>query len=566
MSLWIAGIGTAASIGMGAYSLSQNSGGGGGGMSAAMAQLMAEYVRATGRDSNKMVDNVRAIADGLQTKVASLGDTYANEATGLEKEAIERLATANNMLSGQVDQRSETFTQDINKAIEDLTFATNVLGDQSRADTLKELSSYKAELDGLEGRVFDRTQADLLRADQDTQALSTGFRDESRSLGDIFLSQAKSAQDDYRETMGRAVSTDPRMLAEFSRAADQLSQAAVQTRMNMLATADPRALELSAIADENAAAMMSGRISSDVQANLARTGAMRALQGGFAGGQMQRNLEARDLGLTSLQLQQQGLQDFDRQRRLNFDTRVAGLQVGGADLRRDTQNLLAEQGRTMLGAQMDTATTNLNQRSRALEANLNVRSRGIEARRDLSVGLNRDVFSTRADTATEALRQNVANLSDVTANRFNTMGTTFNARTALGEQLFKTGLAADTDIYNTNVGAMSNFYQTKSGVAGDIFSTNAAAVNNASNLNATAQTNWLDARVRARTMAAGTMANAYQQDMLNNQQNTASRNATWASTINSAAALGGDIFGKMYQSNRNPSGWNNFDYGSGTGA
>jgi len=58
---------------------------------------------------------------------------------------------------------------------------------------------------------------------------------------------------------------------------------------------------------ENAGQMQQGLIASDVQGNVGRTAGFNALSSGVGGGSgLGRNLTARDLGLTSMQLQQQG--------------------------------------------------------------------------------------------------------------------------------------------------------------------------------------------------------------------------------------------------------------------
>lgn len=61
---------------------------------------------------------------------------------------------------------------------------------------------------------------------------------------------------------------------------------------------------------ENALALLRGELPPDVAAQVQRQSAGRALTGGYAGSQMARNLTARDLGRTSLALQQAGGQQF----------------------------------------------------------------------------------------------------------------------------------------------------------------------------------------------------------------------------------------------------------------
>lgn len=61
---------------------------------------------------------------------------------------------------------------------------------------------------------------------------------------------------------------------------------------------------------ENALALLRGELPPDVAAQVQRQAAGRAVSGGFAGSQAARNLTARDLGRTSLALQQAGGQQF----------------------------------------------------------------------------------------------------------------------------------------------------------------------------------------------------------------------------------------------------------------
>lgn len=570
----IAGGATLAAAGIGAAGASGMFGGGGGGsaggggMSAKARRQMNQYIRATEGDANRLITQVGSIATNLKNEVAGLGASYAETASAEEKKAIDRINNANEILQTKADATSETFSADIQKAIEDLAYGTEVLNLGSREDTMAVLDGFKTEIEGLEATALERADAANLTAKTETADLTSKLQTDTASLGDTFLQQSKDAQDTYRRTLDEAMSTSPEKLAEFTRAADFFSQAAVDTRAKMLATADPRALELAAIADENAAAMMSGRISADMQANLSRSSAMRALQGGFgASGQMGRGLAARDLGLTSLDLQQRGMKDYEAQRRLNYDTRVSGLQTDASALRRDDLVLRERQGANLLDAQVKTFDRNFANRSDALGLGFRAQSDNIEGTRRDNVGLASDLFRTRATTATTGVNANLSNLDNIYTNRFNALGTVFNTRTGSAEQLFKTNIGLASDLYGTGVNAATDFYRNNLNVAGNIFSTNASASTNAANLNATAETNRLDVMARARGAAAGTMTTAYQQDMLNNQQKDATSAALWSSVASTGASLGGQIFGSMYKTpTKNPYGFDNFDYGSGTGA
>lgn len=96
--------------------------------------------------------------------------------------------------------------------------------------------------------------------------------------------------------------------------------AAEQTLLeSQLRRAIPGYDQLISQASSNIGSALKGEISQDVQSQLQRSSAGRALSGGFgAGSGVGRNLSARDFGLTSMQIQNQGLaqaQSFIQQQR-----------------------------------------------------------------------------------------------------------------------------------------------------------------------------------------------------------------------------------------------------------
>ena len=100
----------------------------------------------------------------------------------------------------------------------------------------------------------------------------------------------------------------------------QKTTAAEQSQLeSQLRRAIPGYDQLIAQAGQNIGASLRGEVSQDVQSQLQRSAAGRALGGGFGGGSgMGRALSARDLGLTSMQIQNQGLnqaQNFIQQQR-----------------------------------------------------------------------------------------------------------------------------------------------------------------------------------------------------------------------------------------------------------
>jgi hypothetical protein len=88
--------------------------------------------------------------------------------------------------------------------------------------------------------------------------------------------------------------------------APALNQFNMQQLEGLLGRALPGYQQMVSTAAGNTQALLSGQIPSDVQSQIQRTTAESAIAGGFAGSGAARSLTARDLGLTSLQLQQTG--------------------------------------------------------------------------------------------------------------------------------------------------------------------------------------------------------------------------------------------------------------------
>jgi hypothetical protein len=88
--------------------------------------------------------------------------------------------------------------------------------------------------------------------------------------------------------------------------APALNQFNMSQLQGLLGQALPGYQQMIGTAAGNTQALLSGQIPSDVQSQIQRTTAESAIAGGFAGSGAARSLTARDLGLTSLQLQQTG--------------------------------------------------------------------------------------------------------------------------------------------------------------------------------------------------------------------------------------------------------------------
>jgi hypothetical protein len=317
------------------------------------AKLVEDY------DTRSTAETERGFQDSKQT----LDDYEAKRLADIAETEKQEFAT------------TDQYSADTASLAEQYRKESEALSNIFRADSAAETDRREKESKDATGRFDTETKALADEYRKDTTGFADKFASDSKSLGDTYLSMANQSTSEYQSILDQARDLSPERLNIFTQAADYLSNAAVQTRMNLLATADPRALELSQIADNNAAAMMSGQISADVQANLARSSAMRALGGGFgAGSQMGRGLAARDLGLTSLDLMRQGAELNDAQRRLNYATRVEGTQVDAGGLLANDQNLMRQGAADMLTAQTNRNQTFYDVGQRALAGELEARN------------------------------------------------------------------------------------------------------------------------------------------------------------------------------------------------
>jgi len=89
--------------------------------------------------------------------------------------------------------------------------------------------------------------------------------------------------------------------------ASNLNTLTEQQWQKMLGIGFPQYAGISTGVTDYIKSLQSGIIPQDVQENIQRSGAVRSLYGGYSGTGMGRNLVARDLGITSLNLMQHGL-------------------------------------------------------------------------------------------------------------------------------------------------------------------------------------------------------------------------------------------------------------------
>lgn len=87
---------------------------------------------------------------------------------------------------------------------------------------------------------------------------------------------------------------------------DQLNKGSNESWQKSLQSLDPNILSSVAQLGRTTLSQLQGQIPQDVQDEIGRDSAFNALQGGYAGTGMARNLTSRDLGLSSLDMQKQG--------------------------------------------------------------------------------------------------------------------------------------------------------------------------------------------------------------------------------------------------------------------
>lgn len=553
-----AAIGAAGSITAAAMA---NQGGGGGGInSKAIKNALKDGMEQLNAAIGQARANVGAAVRGMDKKIETAVGELRNASDGETKQFWNNLGLFNDQLINSATALTETYNGDVLKALESLEGTVNTLNESYSEDMESEIARYGSVENAINARLAERAdvaETEFLdrvgQAQREYEEKSLGEADaakaEAMSLGDTFMQRSQDAMDRF----DRVVTQSPEFLQEASRAADSLSKSALQTRMDLLSTADPRALELSAIADENAAAMMSGRISADVQANLSRSSAMRALQGGFgASSEMGRGLAARDLGLTSLDLQQRGAALNDAQRRLNYETRVAGTQVNPFQVSEQMQR--GEQA--LMNTAIGTAESDRNQRltaaGEASAQRLQTFDRLFGSRlgtadtlrgQDMTLAAQLSSQERDANVRTSAMR--IGATQDIYNNMSGLADTVFSTRTGLAGQNFQTGLSVVGDIYKNNVGAAGTVYNTRTGLESNIFGGRTDAAVAGMQAQAAIEAAALQAKAAMHGGNTATAANIPLARAAASQGRAQQSAQLWGSAFNTVSSLAGSYLGNQ---------------------
>lgn len=112
---------------------------------------------------------------------------------------------------------------------------------------------------------------------------------------------------DLAAEQGKAITENINALPQAESLANSTNQFNINQIQSMLAQVIPGYASMTAGVSKNINDELSGKIPQDVSQQIQSSAASRAIGGGFAGSGMHGNLVARDLGLTSLNLTQQGI-------------------------------------------------------------------------------------------------------------------------------------------------------------------------------------------------------------------------------------------------------------------
>jgi hypothetical protein len=536
-----------------------NSGGGGGINTKAIKETMAEYISQVKAAIETGRANVAGAVKGMDKKIQKGVGELRNASDAETKAFWNNLGIFNDGLINSASALVDTYDGDVMQALETLQSNVVSLNEGYAQDMGEEISRYGSIEDALNAKLsqdntlsqekfLGRVSEAKAEYEQKSLAEADSTKAESMSLGDQFVAKSDAALGRFEQFISPENATAT---------LDSLSKSVFQTRQQLLAEADPRALELSALADENASAMMSGRISADMQANVARSSAMRALQGGFgASSEMGRGLTARDLGLTSLDLMKTGFDMNQQQRRLNYDTRLAGVQDTATNMfgeMRAGQNALlnstigvAESDRNQrLGAVQEASGQRLQTFDRLFGANMGVADtlRG----QDMTLASTMNANARDANIRSTGMRMGAT--QDIYNNAMGLSDTVFNTGLGLANQKLSTGLSVAGDIYKTNVGGAGTVYNTRMNTEGNIFGTRGQAAIAGMQAISAFEGDALQAMSGALGNQAATNANIPVMQAAQRNAGAMQSAQLWGSALQAGSSLAGSFLGSQNWSN-----------------
>jgi hypothetical protein len=257
-------------------------------------------------------------------------------------------------------------------------------------------------------------------------------------------------------------------------------------------------------------------------------------------------MTARDFGLQALDLQKQGFSMFGDERDRRFDQKVKGIED---ETRRgnDARSL------SLFNAANEVALSDRNQRQGLADDRL-----------EGELGLNKDFYGKNRGSADTMLGTNTRNIDNIYTQRREDQGLKFNSLTALADQKYKTNMGAAGDIFSAGNTLTGSLYTGNMNALGKYYDTSANAAQWAHGQKIGARENYFTQMAGALGSQAQVAIGAQAQDAANAQSAQNSQNALWGSAVNSAMALGGDLFGSLYKPRTTTTNSNPFN-SSGTG-
>ena len=263
------------------------------------------------------------------------------------------------------------------------------------------------------GAVTSAVQDYIRQVNQTTTGRGFDFQARPVTFNDV-----RAREVDARAAADQSLGWNEREFSRFAGLAQQLTEADTAVRMQMLDEFVPQWRTQRDTAGAINDAMMRGEIPRDVANKLQRNAAFMGLaSGGYQGGENIRSVTARDLGLTSLDLQQKGMAGAER---------WTGLMAGLMPEQTTAAGVMATQGMTPQMA----LETSLQNAANQLQADITTSQGQMEAGyRTQDIGLRAATARTSAEQGWAGMRlEGLGKATDIyTTNLLNQYAAAMNA-------------------------------------------------------------------------------------------------------------------------------------------
>lgn len=192
----------------------------------------------------------------------------------------------------------------------------------------------------LSGAYMDRTEMALQKYDREVNKALGNFPDYYTGWSQV-VDQANQNVSDFKtrsdnllkDSADQTYDYNLSRFDDFNNFARRVSEENQKIRLDLARAATPMFDETRSQIALNDLQLTQGIVPASVQAEIERNSAQRALGSGVgAGSQLKNNLSLRDLGLSSYAGIQQGQQNFRDRQLLDYNTLVAGTQMGVEDV------------------------------------------------------------------------------------------------------------------------------------------------------------------------------------------------------------------------------------------